>query len=89
MLPNPSKLTPGQSLYGWRIVEIDPTGKRVAAQCRCGQIRIIAAEDLLSGARRSCGCRPAPAGHDIARMRAREQHQRSREHFDWRPERGR
>jgi hypothetical protein len=32
-MPAPN-LTPGQSLYHWRIIEIDPTGKRVTAQCR-------------------------------------------------------
>jgi hypothetical protein len=85
MIPAPTTLVPGQSLYHWRIVEVDPTGKRVTAQCRCGQIRIIAAEDLLSGARRSCGCQPRPSGLHRAQRTAREQQQRHRQLFEWRP----
>ena len=87
--PNPSNLTPGETLFHWRVIEVDPTGKRVTAQCRCGQIRVIATADLLAGTRTSCGCRPAPAGHGIARREAREQGQRQRQYFDWLPERGR
>ena len=42
-MPNPAKLTPGETLFHWRIIEIDPVGRRATVQCRCGQVRIIAA----------------------------------------------
>jgi hypothetical protein len=83
-IPNP-KLAPGERLYHWQIVAVD--GRRVTARCHCHQIRIVAIEDLLSGARSSCGCSPPLRGH--GQYTAQQHRRRSRELFDWRPERGR
>jgi hypothetical protein len=83
------KLTPGQHIHSWRIIEIDPTGKRATCVCACHQVRAVAVEDLLAGARSSCGCKPPLRGHGQARRAEQQEHRRSRELLDWRPERGR
>jgi hypothetical protein len=80
-------IIPGQRVHHWKIVDIDSVGKRATAQCQCGQIKIIAIEDLAI--RTSCGCKPRPSGLNRAQRAEREQQQRRRQIFDWLPERGR
>ncbi len=82
-------ITPGQRIHHWRIVSIDKTGRRATAVCACHQTRVVAVEDLISGARASCGCKPPPWGTGQARREAQQEHQRQRQYFDWLPERGR
>jgi len=78
-----SELKVGERIHHWQIVAID--GRRVTAQCRCHQIRIVAIDDLLSGIRTSCGCSPSP-GHQRAEREARQEQERRRDR-DWRPQR--
>jgi hypothetical protein len=82
----PNSITPGDHIHHWTIIAVD--GRRVTAQCKCHQVRIITIEDLFSGVRTSCGCRPAPKEYNDAAYEARQERQRRR-NFSWKLERGR
>jgi hypothetical protein len=79
-------ITPGERVHHWQIIAVD--GRRVTAQCRCGQVRIVALDELQSGVRTSCGCLPASAAHQRAVREAKADHERQRLR-NWRLERGR
>jgi hypothetical protein len=45
--------------YGnWLVLGCDETGKRISVRCRCGIVRVVGLDALVSGASRSCGCSP-------------------------------
>lgn len=48
----------------WTILSADTLGKRLLAQCVCGQVREVNAAALEAGAVRSCGCRRATSAPD-------------------------
>jgi hypothetical protein len=87
MLTNPSTspfLVAGQQINRWRVASIDPTGKRVSAQCtECGAIRTISANDLH---RTNCDCRPPSQALRREIHETKMQH-RARRERDWRPQR--
>jgi hypothetical protein len=44
----------------WTAVRTDQTGRRVTVICRCGIVRLVALDALLSGASTGCGCSATP-----------------------------
>ena len=71
---NNFELKPGARFGAWEILSADVTGKRIACRCSCGQVRIVAASALKSGANTSCGCKPpTTTQREAARNTRREQ----------------
>lgn len=60
----------GARFTNYEVIEDGLRGKRgchyVRAKCECGEVRVVRAAHLLTGASKSCGCRRAP----ISRARA-------------------
>ena len=50
----------GQKFGAWTVARVDPTGKRVTVICGCGAVGQIAADALVSGESKGCGCRLTP-----------------------------
>jgi len=70
-MPMPRRNIIGQSIGYWTIIEADADKhtsngvKRVlVAKCRCGTVRSVLEQNILSGKSKSCGC--------LQKQRARE-----------------
>jgi hypothetical protein len=87
MLTTPSIspfLITGQRVNLWRVAGIDPTGKRVSAQCtECGAIRLIAASDLH---RAKFDCQPLSAAQR-REIKEESRLRRALRSHDWKPQR--
>jgi hypothetical protein len=68
-------VTLGQRYGAWTVARTDTYAKRAWCICKCGTTRQLAAEALLIGESRGCGCRltprnkarkPAPAPPDFS-----------------------
>jgi hypothetical protein len=75
-------ITPGQKFGAWTVVASD--GRRTTCACRCGNIRVVTTEALISGESTSCGCMPPTADQQL-KLKAEAQRQRQRALRDWRP----
>jgi hypothetical protein len=50
----------GQQFGAWTVAMLDPSGKRATVICQCGTPGQVAADALLAGESRGCGCRLSP-----------------------------
>jgi hypothetical protein len=50
----------GQQFGAWTVAVIDGTQKRVTVICQCGATAQVAADALVSGESKGCGCRLTP-----------------------------
>jgi hypothetical protein len=72
-----SALVVGQQFGDWTILGID--GRRAVCRCRCKEVRVVAADALLSGMSTSCGCAPLSADQIKVLHEARAERQRRRD----------
>ena len=78
-------ITAGATVGHWLVLAIDATGRRVGCRCRCGTVREVSVEALVSGENASCGCEPLSPSQ-LERLRvSREEQQRGRDLKNWRP----
>jgi hypothetical protein len=75
-----SNIEPGYRVGHWEVLSTDTNGKRITCRCSCGQIRVVAIDDLRSGA---CRCARPSWEHRAAFREAQVQQQRQRD-LDWR-----
>jgi len=55
-----ARIEPGAAFGSWTVLRADATGKRISVICSCGEARVVAADALLSGESRGCGCTATP-----------------------------
>lgn len=75
-------IAPGMKFGSWTVAASD--GRRATCACRCGNVRVIAADALVSQASTSCGCMP-PSG---ALRREEADRRRQRDLKQWQPSKG-
>ena len=79
-------LTPGAQINGFRILSVDPTGKRCVVGCACRNTHVFSAEALLNGTAMCVAVRPTPKQINAHRTeKAQAQYQRRGGRQDWRP----
>ena len=85
--PSTALLPAGRRFGHWRIVNLDPLGRRACCWCRCGVVRQVAVADLLAGRSNSCGCVALPATEYRARREEEQARRRVQySHINWRPQ---
>ena len=75
-------ITTGARFGSLTVISTDPLGRRIACECVCKRLCVIAADELASGSRTSCGCLPLSPIHRQAFHTERLAHARRRE-FAW------
>ena len=80
-----SAIIPGATVGHWLVLAIDATGRRVGCRCRCGTVREVSVEALVSGASTSCGRMALSREHIRALRDELAQQRRRRDLKNWRP----
>jgi hypothetical protein len=74
----------GSTVGFWIVLSIDVSGRRAACQCRCGAVREVSVDALVSGASTSCGCAPL-SSLQLEKLRDSKSERQRRRGRDWRP----
>jgi len=64
-----SAVDPDQHFGLWTVLAADHSSRRASCRCRCGVIRQVTFNALLSGESRGCGCCARPTQEEINRAR--------------------